>query len=147
MEESIFFTSLGCTKTKVDPNLYLKVMDDEPVILLMYVDDIFLTGNDKPINDCKKKLAGEFEMKDLGLMHYFLGLELWQSPKGIFLNQGKYAVEILKRFDMLDCKSMATPMDTNLNFLYDESSELVDETQYIHIIGSLMYLMNTRKYI
>ena len=47
-------------------------------------------------------------MKDLGLMHYFLGLEVWQSPEGIFLNQGKYAVEILKIFDMLDCKVMAT---------------------------------------
>ena len=69
-------------------------------------------------------------MKDLGLMHYFLGLEVWQSPEGIFLNQGKYAVEILKRFDMLDCKAMATPMDTNLKLLSDETSELVDMTQY-----------------
>ena len=61
-------------------------------------------------------------MKDLGLMHYFLGLEVWQSPKGIFLNQGKYAVEILKRFDMLESKDIATPMDTHLNFLADTSS-------------------------
>ena len=60
-------------------------------------------------------------MKDLGLMHYFLGLEVWQIPEGIFINQGKYAMEILKRFDMLDCKSMATPMHANLDFLYDES--------------------------
>ena len=59
-------------------------------------------------------------MKDLGLMHYFLVLEVWQSSEGIFLNQGKYAVEILKRFDMLECKSMATPMDTNLKLLADE---------------------------
>ena len=59
-------------------------------------------------------------MKDLGLMHYFLGLEVLQSPKGIFLNQGKDAVEILKRFHMLDCKAMATPMDTNLKLLSDE---------------------------
>ena len=86
-------------------------------------------------------------MKDLGLMHYFLSMEVWQSPKEIFLNQGKYAVEILKRFDMLDCKSMATPMDTNLNLLSNESSYLVDVTQYIQIIGSLMYLTNTRPYI
>ena len=68
-----------------------------------------------------------------------------QSPKGIFLNQGKYVVEILKRFDMLDCKSMATPMDTNLKLLSDESLELVDVTWYRHIIGSLIYLRNTRK--
>ena len=77
---------MGFTKSKVDPNLYMKIMDDEPVILLLYVDDLFLTGNEKQITDCKKKLAEEFEMKDLGLMHYFLGLEVWQSPEGIFLN-------------------------------------------------------------
>ena len=69
-------------------------------------------------------------MKDLGLMHYFLGLEFWKSTEGIFLNQGKYAVEILNIFDMLECKSMATLMDSNLMFLVDDSSELVDVTQY-----------------
>ena len=56
----------------------------------------------------------------------------------------KYAVEILRRFDMLDCKSMVTPMDTNMKFLSDESSWLVDMTQYRKIIGSLIYMMNTR---
>ena len=86
-------------------------------------------------------------MKDLRLMHYFLGMEVWQSPKGIFLNQGKYAIEILKRFTMLYCKTMATPMDTNLKLLSDKTSELVDMTQYRQIIESLMYLMNTRSYI
>ena len=84
-------------------------------------------------------------MKGLGLMHYFIGLEVWQRIEGIFLNKGKYDVEILKRFDMLDWKSMNTPMDTNLKLLSGESSELVDATQYIHIIGSLMYMTNTRK--
>ena len=87
----------------------MKVMDDEPVILLLYVDDLFLTGNEKHITDCKKKLAEEFEMKDLGLMHYFLGLEVWQSPEGIFLNQGKYAMEIIKIFDILECKAWPLP--------------------------------------
>ena len=51
-------------------------MHDEPLILLLYVDDLFLNGNEKHIIECKKKLAEEFEMKDLGLMHYFLGLEV-----------------------------------------------------------------------
>ena len=76
-------------------------------------------------------------MKDIGLMRYFLGMELWQSPEGIFLNQGKYALEILKIFDMLDCKSMATPMDTNLKLISNESSELVDATQYRQLLGHL----------
>ena len=137
-------TSLGFTKSKDDPNLYFKVMDDEPVILLLYVDDLFLIGNEKQIVECKKKLAEEFEMKDLELMHYFLGMEVLQNPEGIFLNQGKCAMEILKRFDMLECKSMATPMDTNLKLLANESSELVDVNHYRQIFGSLMYLTNTR---
>jgi hypothetical protein len=139
-----FLTSLGFTKSKVDSNLYLKVMNDEPVILLLYVDDLFLTGEEKLTTECKKKLASEFEMKDLGLMHYFLGLEVWQSPERIFLNQGKYGVEILKRFDMLECESMNTPMETKLKLLVDTSSELIDATLYRQIIGSLMCLTNTR---
>ena len=87
-----FLSSMGFTKRKANPNLYLKVVKDEPVILLLYVDDLFLTGNEKQIMESKKKLAEEFEMKDLGLMHYFLGLEVWQSSEGIFLNQGKYVI-------------------------------------------------------
>jgi hypothetical protein len=83
-------------------------------------------------------------MKDLGLMHYFLGLEVWQSLERIFLNQGKYAVEILKRFDMLERKSMNTPMEMKLKLMVDTSSELIDSTLYRQIIGSLMYLTNTR---
>jgi hypothetical protein len=139
-----FLTSLGFTKSKADSNLYFKVMNDELVILLLYVDDLFLTGEEKLITECKKRLTLEFEMKNLGLMHYFLGLEVWQSPDRIFLNQGKYAVEILKRFDMLKCKSMNTPMETKLKLLVDTSSELIDDTLYKQIIGLLMYLTNTK---
>ena len=95
--------------TKFNPNLYFKVIEDEHVILLLYVDNLFLTGNEKQIVECKKEVAEEFEMKYLGLMHYFLGLEVWKTSEGIFLNQGKYAIEILKRFDMLEYKAMATP--------------------------------------
>jgi hypothetical protein len=58
-------------------------------------------------------------MKDLGLMHYLLGLEVWKKPGEIFLGQGKYTIEILNRFSMMDCKSMATPMMTNLKKLSD----------------------------
>jgi hypothetical protein len=136
--------SLGFTKTSADPNLYFKVEDGEPVILLLYVDDLFLTGAKRLITECKRKLAAEFEMKDLGMMHYFLGLEVWQRSDGIFLNQGKYDVEILKRFEMLDCKAMVTPIVSNLKLLQDTTSEIVDSTLYRQIVGSLMYLTNTR---
>ena len=108
------------------------------------MDDLFLTMNEKHIKESKKKLVEELEMKELGLMHYLLGLEVWQSSEGIFLNQGKYAVEILNRFKMLECKAMATPMDSNLKLLADNATELMDVNQYRHIIGSLMYLTNTR---
>ena len=113
------------------------------MILILYLDDLFLTGEYKPINECKNKLAVEFEMKYLGMMHYFLGLEVSQNPDEIFLNQGKYVVEILKRFGMIDCKAMTTPMTTNLKLLNDDTSETVDATLYRQIIGSLMYLTNT----
>ena len=86
--------NLGFTKSKSDSNLYYKFEYDRIMILLLYVDDLFLTGKEMLISECKKKLAIEFEMKGLGTMHYFLGLEVWQFPDKIFLNQGKYTVEI-----------------------------------------------------
>jgi hypothetical protein len=139
-----FLTSLGFIKSKSYSNLYFKVMNDEPIILLLYVDDLFLIGEENIIIECKKRLASKFEMKDLGLMHYLLGLEVWQIPERIFLNQGKYAVEILKRFDMLEWKPMNTPMEVKMKLLVDTSSELIDAMLYRQIIGSLMYLTNTR---
>jgi hypothetical protein len=83
-------------------------------------------------------------MKDLGLMHYFLGLEVWQSE--IFLAQGKYTVDVLKRFCMMDFKSMSTLMVTSLRKLHDSDtdSDLVDPTMYMKLIGSLMYMIHTR---
>ena len=72
-----FLKSLRFTKSKANSNLYYKVVDKGQVILLLYVDDLFLTGEEKLIVDCKRKLVAEFEMKDLGQMHYFLGLEVW----------------------------------------------------------------------
>ena len=71
-----FLMSLGFRKSKENSNLYYKVEDDGIMILLLYVDDLFLTGEDKPINKFKNKLPAEFEMKYLGMMHYFLGLEV-----------------------------------------------------------------------
>ena len=66
------------------------------MILLLYVDDLFLTGKEKLISRCKKNLVTKFEIKYLGMMHYFLGLEVWEFPNEIFLNQGKYAAVLYR---------------------------------------------------
>src|SRR5882762_4927078 len=125
-----FLSSLGFTKSKADSNLYYKVEDGNPMMLLLYVDDIFVTGMDGLITNTKRKPAAEFEMKDLGMMHYFPGMEVWQNVDGIFLGQGKYVVEILKRIGMMDCKALTKPMASNINLLSDASSELVDFMMY-----------------
>ena len=78
----------------------------------------------------KRRLAAKFEMEDLGMMHYFLGLEVWQNLDGILLRQGKYAIEILKRFKIMDCKAISIPMASNLKLLSDASFETVDATMY-----------------
>ena len=98
------------------------------------------------IDQCKRELTSEFKMKYLGLMHYFIGLEVWQNPGEIILTQGKYVVDILQIFGMQDCRSMSVPMTTNLTKLQDSttSSQSVDSTLYKQLIGSLMYLVHTR---
>ena len=105
---------------------------------------MFVTGEDGLIANTKRKLAAQFDMKDFGMIHYFLGMEVWQRADGIFLGQGNYAVDILKRFGMMDYKAMDTPMALNPKLLSDASLELIDATAYRNIIGSLMYLTNMR---
>ena len=73
---------------------------------------------------------------------YFLGMEVWQNADGISLKKGKYAIEILKRFGMMDCKGMTTPMTSNMKLFSDASSDTVDAMMYHQMIGSLMYLTN-----
>jgi hypothetical protein len=135
-------TRLGFSKSYVDPNLYYKVVNDAPMILLLY--DLFLTSAEPLIIQCKRELASEFDMKDLGLMHYYLRLEVWQKPGEIFLVQGKYVVKILQKFGMMDCKSKATPMVTDLRKSRNSNFDPVDSSMYRQFIGSLIYLVNTR---
>eukprot|EP00253_Pinus_taeda_P024926 PITA_24926 len=108
-----YLQKMGFVKSGADPNLYYLVVENEPLILVLYVDDLFLTGSSRLIKDYKENLAIEFNMKDLGRMHYFLGFEVWQQKGEIFLGQGRYTTKILKRFRMQDCRPMATPMITN----------------------------------
>jgi hypothetical protein len=129
-------------KRDANPYLYYIVVDGEMLMLILYVDDLFIIVAEKLIEGCKRDLASEFDMKDIRLMHYFLGLEVWQEEGHIFLGQGKYIVDILSRFHMGDCKPMSTPMATKEKELYSSDCGLVDPTLYRRLIGSLMYLVN-----
>jgi hypothetical protein len=120
---------MGFAKNKANPNLYYIFVGFDLLILVLYVDDLFLTSAKNIIARCKADMAVEFEMKDIGMIHYFLGLEVWQRPGEIFLGQVKYAVEILKWFQMEDCKPKATPIITNLKKVTTSDSESV--TQWI----------------
>eukprot|EP00253_Pinus_taeda_P004175 PITA_04175 len=139
-----YLQKMGFVKSDVDPNLYYLVVESEPLILVLYVDDLFLTGASKLIEDCKKNLATKFDIKDLGRMHYFLGLEVWEQKGEIFLGQGRYATEILKRFGVGDYRPMTTPIITNWKKIDASEDKDVDPTLYGQRIGFLMYLVNTR---
>ena len=76
---------MGFTKSKEDSNIYYKVEEGNPIILLLYVDDLFVIGKDGFIADTKRKLVAKFEMKDLGMMYYFLGMEVWHNADEISL--------------------------------------------------------------
>ena len=92
----------------------------------------------------KGKLVTESELEDLGIMHDFLGLEVWQKPRGIMLSQGKYGVEILKGFRMMDWESMTTSMMMDL--FGDTTSKRVDATLYMQLIGlrlDICFVVNT----
>eukprot|EP00253_Pinus_taeda_P031355 PITA_31355 len=141
-----YLMMLGFTKREVDSNLYFKVKNDRPLILVLYVDDLFLTGADPLIHQCKRELASKFDMKDLGLMHYFLGLEVWQKPREIFLSQGKYVVKLLERFGMVDYKSVTTLMELNFKKLCRSVSRayLGNPFECRQLIGALVFLVNSR---
>ena len=139
-----YFTGLGFSKSEVDPNLYQIVVEGKLLIIVLYVDDLILTGDELLILSCKDDLAKEFEMKDLGLLHYFMGLEIWQRSDGMFVSQGKYAREILEKFNMHGCKPVDTPLPGGWRKEDATSAEVVDATVYRQLVGSLMYLVNTQ---
>ena len=86
---------MGFTKNEEDANLYYIMVGGIPLILVLYVDDLILIGDESLIQDYMEDLAKEFEMKDMELLHYFLGLDCLQGDVEIFVGQGKYTVEIL----------------------------------------------------
>ena len=125
-----YFTGLGFAKSEVDPNLYHIVVEGKLLIIVLYVDDLILTSDELLIHSCKADLAKEFEMKDLVLLHYFLGLEIWQRKGELFVSQGKYAREILEKFHMQGYKPIDTPLPGGWRQEDATSTEVVDATVY-----------------
>eukprot|EP00253_Pinus_taeda_P021494 PITA_21494 len=102
------------------------------------------TGDEKLIQSCKEDLTREFEMNAIGLMHYFLGLEVWLGDGELFVGQGKYTSEILQRFHMWDCNPMETHVASNWRKVDDFIRDAIYATIYRHMVSSLMYLVNIR---
>eukprot|EP00253_Pinus_taeda_P031677 PITA_31677 len=140
-----YFTGLGFTKSEADANLYHIMVKGKPLIIVLYVDDLILIGDDQLIISFKEDHAREFEMKDMDLMHYFLGMEVWQKDGELFVSQGKSANEILRRFHMEKCKPMQTPLAGKWRKENATSGEVVEATVHSQLVSSLMYLVNTRE--
>ncbi|KAH9291933.1 hypothetical protein KI387_042879, partial [Taxus chinensis] len=135
----------GFKRSHSDPNLYVKSTNDDIVILIVYVDDLAITGSgDAAIHKVKSDLCTAFDMTDLGLLHYCLGVEFWQQDHLIFISQVKYATNLLQKFKMYDCNSSSTPMEVGLKLSAHDDSPPVDETLYRQLVGSLIYLTTTR---
>jgi hypothetical protein len=108
---SHFLLTVGFTSSQADSNLFVYSSALDTIYLLLYVDDIIITGsNISLIDSFIRKLHHEFSMKDLGALNYFLGLEFTHSATRIFLSQLKYTRDLLLRVDLLDSKPVATPM-------------------------------------
>ncbi|GJR63476.1 retrovirus-related pol polyprotein from transposon TNT 1-94 [Tanacetum coccineum] len=113
--------------------------------LIIYVDDMIITGNDKEeITKLKKNLFTEFEMKDLGRLKYFIGIEVLRSKQGIFMYQKKYVLDLLAEIGMVDCKPADTPMIVNHKLYMEKKARLADKGRYQRMVEKLIYLSHTR---
>ncbi|KAI5323652.1 hypothetical protein L3X38_032724 [Prunus dulcis] len=141
-----YFQQNGFTRSLSEPSLYLKKEGTHDfLILCLYVDDLIYTStNPRMAEVFKKNMMKEYEMTDLGTMRYFLGIQVQQSDEGIFISQGKYAENLLKKFNMLKSKPMDTPMAINLKLTSNDGAPKFDASIYKSVVGSLIYLTNTR---
>ncbi|GAU29576.1 hypothetical protein TSUD_153260 [Trifolium subterraneum] len=142
---SYFLTLHKYTQVPSDPTLFVKKTASTFTALLVYVDDIVLTGNNmEEINYVKEELHKTFGIKDLGILKFFLGLEVAHSNKGISLSQRQYCLELLAETGDLGCKPSSVPMDPGHKLHHDDSTPHQDITGYRTLVGKLLYLTNTR---
>jgi hypothetical protein len=126
-------------------NFYVKVTQDSILLIEVYVDDIiFGSIDDKLSQKFTKDMHNEFEISLLGEISFFLGLQIRQSNRGIFISQTKYIREMLKRFGMEYCKPVTTPMETSCKLRKNDDSKSTYQRQYRSMIGSLLYVTTSR---
>ncbi|GJY07708.1 retrovirus-related pol polyprotein from transposon TNT 1-94 [Tanacetum coccineum] len=143
-ELSNFLVSKGFSKGSIDPTMFITKKGDDILLVQVYVDDIiFGSTNPKLSKKFEKLMHNKFEMSMMGELKFFLGIQINQSPCGIFINQAKYAQEILKKHGMTSCDSIGTPMATK-PLDADLSGTLVDQMKYRSMVGALMYLTASR---
>ena len=134
----------GFNRSTSEPTLYTKVNKEGQILIVcLYVDDLIFTGN-LSIDMFKSAMKKEFEMTDLGLMKYFLGIQVTQNDKGIFICQNKYAQDVMRRFRMINCSPISTPMTMGTKLGKEDNEKEFDSTQFRKLVGSLIYLTTTR---
>ena len=130
--------NLGFTKSTQEQAVYIRGEIGARIIVGVYVDDLIVTGEDATtIADFKKKMFGEFDMSDLGMLHYYLGIEVAQENGVITIKQTAYAKKILGQFGMLECNPDKYPMEPKIHLHKDEKGHPVDASEYRRIIGCL----------
>ncbi|GJR56242.1 retrovirus-related pol polyprotein from transposon TNT 1-94 [Tanacetum coccineum] len=142
---SSFLISQHFSKGAVDPTLFTRQAGNNLLLVQIYVDDIiFASTNTAMCNEFANQMTTKFKMSMMGQISLFLGLQISQSPRGIFINQSKHAYEIVKKYGLLSTDSVDTPMAEKNKLDEDLQGTPVDATLYRGMIGSLMYLTSIR---
>ncbi|KAI3730029.1 hypothetical protein L6452_18705 [Arctium lappa] len=142
---SKFLVKSGFSKGKVDTTLFIKKEKADIILIQIYVDDIiFGSTNPKFCKNFSNLMVSRFQMSMMGEMNFFLGLQVKQFSTGIFINQSKYILDILRKYKMENCKPIGTLMAPGTKISTDPSGKSVDVRNYRGMIGSLMYLTSSR---
>ncbi|GJW75224.1 putative ribonuclease H-like domain-containing protein [Tanacetum coccineum] len=140
-----YLLSNGFQRGKIDQTLFIKSQKGHILLVQIYVDDIIFGSTKKELcEEFEKLMKDKFQMSSMGELTFFLGLQVQQRKKGIFISQDKYVHEILKKFNYTDVKSASTPTDLERPLVKDADADDVDEHLYRSMIGSLMYLTASR---
>jgi Reverse transcriptase (RNA-dependent DNA polymerase) len=133
------------SQSESDHTLFYRKRCGKITILIIYVDDIIIIGDDQDeIKKLQGRLCKEFEMKNLGRLKYFLGIEVARSKEGISLSQRKYVLDLLSETEMLDCKPVDTPVVQNLKLGELQDQVPTNKEKYQRLVGKLIYLSHTR---